>query len=52
MITRSGTATGDAVAAGRCAVMGMSYRLADGRVTVVAAEPPSCPPPAVERANG
>jgi carbonic anhydrase len=33
------TATAAAVAAGRCAVVGMSYRLADGRVTVINAEP-------------
>jgi carbonic anhydrase len=35
-ITRPGTATGDAVAAGRCAVVGMYYRLADGPVEVCA----------------
>src|SRR5262249_49796083 len=35
MIARPDTAIADAVAAGLCAVVGMSYRLADGRVTVV-----------------
>ncbi|GIH14533.1 carbonic anhydrase [Rugosimonospora africana] len=34
-VARPGTATGDAVAAGRCAVVGMYYRLADGQVDVV-----------------
>ncbi len=35
LIAGRGTAMADAVAAGRCAVAGMSYRLADGRVTVL-----------------
>jgi carbonic anhydrase len=39
LIVGQGTALADAVAAGRCAVVGMSYRLADGRVTVITAEP-------------
>jgi carbonic anhydrase len=34
-IARPGTATADSVAAGRCAVVGMYYRLADGRVDVL-----------------
>jgi carbonic anhydrase len=41
MITHRDTALADAVAAGRCAVLGMTYRLADGRVTVIASEPPA-----------
>ena len=39
MITRQDTAVADAVAAGQCAVVGMSYRLADGRVSVITAGP-------------
>ena len=39
MITREGTAMCAAVTDGRCAVVGMSYRLADGRVTVTATGP-------------
>jgi carbonic anhydrase len=39
MLTRPGTELGEAVAAGRCDVVGMFYRLADGRVSVLAAEP-------------
>jgi carbonic anhydrase len=35
MIMHPDTAVADAVAAGQCAVVGMTYRLADGRVTVV-----------------
>lgn len=35
MIVRDGAATSAAVADGRCAVVGMTYRLAEGRVTVV-----------------
>ncbi|HEX5597582.1 MAG TPA: carbonic anhydrase [Micromonosporaceae bacterium] len=34
-ITRRGTLVAEAVAAGRCAVVGMSYRLSEGRVTVL-----------------
>ncbi|HEX5594474.1 MAG TPA: carbonic anhydrase [Micromonosporaceae bacterium] len=34
-IIRRGTLVAEAVAEGRCAVVGMSYRLAEGRVTVV-----------------
>lgn len=34
-ITRLGVTTADAVGSGQCAVVGMTYRLADGRVTVV-----------------
>jgi carbonic anhydrase len=39
LIAEQGDGLAEAVADGRCAVVGMSYRLADGRVTVVAAEP-------------
>ena len=39
MIARQSAAITGAVTAGRCDVIGMSYRLANGRVTVVAAEP-------------
>jgi carbonic anhydrase len=35
MIMRPDTVVADAVASGHCAVVGMTYRLADGRVTVV-----------------
>jgi carbonic anhydrase len=35
-ITRPGSALAQAVAAGRCGVVGMSYRLADGRISVLA----------------
>jgi carbonic anhydrase len=35
MITRPDSAVTDAVAAGQCAVVGMIYRLSDGRVTVI-----------------
>jgi carbonic anhydrase len=35
MLTRPDSAVTDAVAAGKCAVVGMTYRLSDGRVTVV-----------------
>ncbi|MGE5830813.1 MAG: carbonic anhydrase [Micromonosporaceae bacterium] len=41
MIIHRDTALVDAVAAGRCVVMGMTYRLADGRVTVISSEPPA-----------
>ncbi|GAA5196043.1 carbonic anhydrase [Rugosimonospora acidiphila] len=34
-LRRPGTATGDAVAAGRCAVVGMYYQLADGRAELL-----------------
>ncbi|ROT29542.1 carbonic anhydrase [Micromonospora sp. HM5-17] len=37
-LTRPGTGLGEAVAAGRCDVVGMVYRLAEGRVSVLAAE--------------
>ncbi len=37
LIIRHDTAVADAVSAGRCAAVGMSYRLTDGRVTVVGA---------------
>ncbi|WP_422769544.1 carbonic anhydrase [Plantactinospora sp. WMMC1484] len=36
LVTRPGTALADAVAGGRCDVVGMFYRLADGKVTVTA----------------
>jgi carbonic anhydrase len=36
LLTRPGAALAEAVAAGRCRVVGMSYRLAEGRVTVCA----------------
>jgi carbonic anhydrase len=39
MIIRAGSAIADAVAAGECAVIGMKYRLADSRVTVITPEP-------------
>jgi carbonic anhydrase len=39
MIARHSTATAEAVAAGRCALVGMSYRLADGRATVITPGP-------------
>jgi carbonic anhydrase len=35
MITRPESAVTEAVATGRCAVVGMTYRLSDGRVTVL-----------------
>ena len=35
MLTRPASAVTDAVAAGKCAVVGMTYRLSDGRVTVI-----------------
>lgn len=38
LLTASGGAIAAAVAEGRCAVVGMSYRLADGRVTVCCTE--------------
>lgn len=41
MLTSPGTAVADAVASGRCAVVGMSYRLADGRVSVISPAPVS-----------
>ena len=34
ILTRPDTAIADAISSGRCAVVGMTYRLADGRVTV------------------
>jgi carbonic anhydrase len=37
ILTRPGTGLGEAVAAGRCDVVGMFYRLAHGRVSVLAA---------------
>lgn len=39
MLTRPGTELAEAAAAGRCAVVGMFYRLAVGRVSVLSAEP-------------
>ncbi|MEQ4300359.1 carbonic anhydrase [Plantactinospora sp. B6F1] len=45
MLTRPGTELADAVAAGRCDVVGMFYRLADGRVSVLDAEPAEALPP-------
>jgi carbonic anhydrase len=41
LIAGAGTAVGEAVAAGRCAVVGMSYHLADGRVTTLTSRPES-----------
>jgi carbonic anhydrase len=41
MITHRETALADAVAAGTCAVIGMTYRLAEGGVTVISSEPPA-----------
>lgn len=38
MLSRPGTTLGDAVSAGTCAVVGMTYRLADSRITVVTPE--------------
>lgn len=38
-LAQPGTATGDAVAAGQCAVVGMYYRLADGQVDMVGGVP-------------
>jgi carbonic anhydrase len=38
-IARDSLATAAAVAAGRCAVVGMSYRLGDGRATVITTGP-------------
>jgi carbonic anhydrase len=38
-IVRDSPATAEAVDAGRCAVVGMSYRLADGRATVITGSP-------------
>ena len=38
MLSRAGTTLGDAALAGTCAVVGMIYRLADSRVTVVTSE--------------
>jgi len=39
LLTRPDSAIADAIAAGRCAVVGLTYRLADGRVTVVSPVP-------------
>jgi len=39
ILTSPGTAIADAVAAGQCRVVGMSYRLADGRVSVISPAP-------------
>lgn len=39
LVARQSPAIADAVAAGRCAVVGMSYRLADGRVRVLEPDP-------------
>src|SRR5262245_23740445 len=51
MITHRDTALADAVAAGRCAVIGMTYRLADGRVTVISSEPTAISATAPSRAT-
>jgi carbonic anhydrase len=39
LLTPSDSAIAEAVGAGRCAVVGLTYRLADGRVTVVSPVP-------------
>jgi carbonic anhydrase len=39
LITREDTTLAEAVASGHCATVGMTYRLADGRVTVIASAP-------------
>lgn len=39
MILKQSSAVADAVAAGRCGVVGMSYRLAEGRVQVLSGDP-------------
>lgn len=43
MLSLPGTTLGDAVSAGTCAVVGMTYRLADSRITVVTPEIVSAP---------
>lgn len=47
ILTRPGTAVGDAVVSGQCGAVGMFYHLTDGRVTVVTKEPypPAAPQP-------